>query len=129
LARHFGCGPSHGCPIDYPFGEFDKGWQLKYVYDPPMIYSEAHYNSSPLLSASSSSSSSKHPFSLSYYSGKNERRSQQPSSVKTELSVEKNWGVYGTVVDMNFDPLCYSKTAGDYTSNGTDSGGNWILKN
>lgn len=33
LARVLGCGPSHGCPVDYHGRSFDQVWQIKFVYD------------------------------------------------------------------------------------------------
>jgi hypothetical protein len=32
LARHLGCGPAQGCPVDYKGKVFDNAWTLKFVY-------------------------------------------------------------------------------------------------
>jgi hypothetical protein len=32
LARHLGCGPAQGCPVDYRGKSFDNAWTLKFVY-------------------------------------------------------------------------------------------------
>lgn len=32
LARHLGCGPTQGCPIDYKGRTFDDAWQIKYTF-------------------------------------------------------------------------------------------------
>jgi hypothetical protein len=33
LARHLGCGPKQGCPLEYPGQSFDQVWEIKFVYD------------------------------------------------------------------------------------------------
>jgi hypothetical protein len=33
LARHLGCGPKQGCPLEYPGRSFDQVWEIKFVYD------------------------------------------------------------------------------------------------
>jgi len=35
------------------------------------------------------------------------------------------WSIYGSVVAQDFDPLAFSKTAGDYPVGGTESGARW----
>lgn len=32
IARHLGCGPLQGCPVDYNGKTFDEVWQIKFVY-------------------------------------------------------------------------------------------------
>lgn len=32
LARHLGCGPLQGCPVDYNGKTFDQVWQIKHIY-------------------------------------------------------------------------------------------------
>uniref|UniRef100_A0A7S2HMT5 Uncharacterized protein n=1 Tax=Helicotheca tamesis TaxID=374047 RepID=A0A7S2HMT5_9STRA len=36
------------------------------------------------------------------------------------------WSIYGSTVNEGFDPLKYSKMAGDYVRGGTDMGGRWM---
>jgi len=33
LANKLGCGPSQGCPFDYPGQSFDEAWTIKFAYD------------------------------------------------------------------------------------------------
>ena len=32
IARHLGCGPMEGCPVDYRGKFFDQVWQIKFVH-------------------------------------------------------------------------------------------------
>eukprot|EP00978_Attheya_sp_CCMP212_P034606 scaffold145754_cov68-Attheya_sp.AAC.2 len=42
FARHLGCGPTEGCPLDYQSTEFDNAWQIKLVYQTPWHSSKKH---------------------------------------------------------------------------------------
>jgi hypothetical protein len=41
MARHLGCGPTEGCPLDYKGNNFDNAWQIKYTYRTPR-HSDRH---------------------------------------------------------------------------------------
>ena len=36
-----------------------------------------------------------------------------------------HWKIYGSVQDQRFDPLAFSKQAGDYPAGGTSKGARW----
>mmetsp|Transcript_29539 Transcript_29539/g.41348 ORF Transcript_29539/g.41348 Transcript_29539/m.41348 type:complete len:336 (-) Transcript_29539:196-1203(-) len=33
VAHKLGCGPTDGCPLDYPGSDFDQVWQIKFAYE------------------------------------------------------------------------------------------------
>lgn len=43
---------------------------------------------------------------------------------KAEMTY-KHWDIFGSVQYENFDPLAYSKSAGDYPKGGTSHAGRW----
>mmetsp|Transcript_15372 Transcript_15372/g.22452 ORF Transcript_15372/g.22452 Transcript_15372/m.22452 type:complete len:370 (-) Transcript_15372:29-1138(-) len=45
---------------------------------------------------------------------------------KGGFSKHPKWTVFGNVVNLNFDPLSFSKKAGDYPPGGSHVGGRWI---
>jgi hypothetical protein len=98
LAARLGCGPDNGCPSVYEEGEFDQLWQLKYVYNPPTSsqFDPDFSSRRRILKGKKSHRGGKHP--------------------------NHEWAVYGTVSQMNFDPLSFSYQNGDYQGNGS---GNW----
>lgn len=51
---------------------------------------------------------------------------QKHSSAKNlALPKKPSWRVYGSIQKQNFDPLAFSKAAGDYPPGGTDHGPRW----
>jgi hypothetical protein len=103
LANHLGCGPENGCPDLYPDDEFDQVWQLKYVFH-PIAPDFQEVEDDELMNTTSFP------------------HRQLVSSVH---KLKKGWSVFSTVTKENFDPLSFSKQAGDYPENGTPSGGRW----
>jgi hypothetical protein len=42
-------------------------------------------------------------------------------------STNKQWDIFGSVQYEHFDPLAFSKTAGDYPQGGTNHAGRWVM--
>lgn len=42
-------------------------------------------------------------------------------------STHKHWDIFGSVQYEHFDPLAFSKTAGDYPAGGTGHAGRWVM--
>jgi len=91
LARHLGCGPVEGCPLDYRGSTFDQVWQIKFVYRVPL-----------------------HPTTK-----KEAKREMLPHN--------PSWWVYGSTQLEGFDPLAFSKHAGDYPTEGKGTGASWMF--
>jgi hypothetical protein len=53
------------------------------------------------------------------------RRFQNSNHKNLRLSHKPEWRVYGSVQNEEFDPLAFSKMAGDYPEGGTSHGGRW----
>ena len=122
LAEKLGCGPLNGCPLVYSDDDFDSVWQLKFVYDPPTLWKGqkppviiSPDNTTIVFDDSSDNSTSSNS---TEYDGTDTRRRQ----IK---NVSPGWQVFATVQKQGFDPLAYSKFAGDYPSGGTKKGGTW----
>ena len=47
----------------------------------------------------------------------------------TGKTVHKHWDIFGSIQNEGFDPLAFSKAAGDYPVGGTRHGGNWVQPN
>jgi hypothetical protein len=102
LANRLGCGLENGCPNFYPDEEFDQVWQLKYVFHPIVPNLDEVEDDNSVLPTTP------------------HRRLKSAGH-----KLAKGWSVFATVTKENFDPLSFSKQAGDYPENGTPSGGRW----
>lgn len=99
LAAHLGCSDAQGCPDDYPHGEYDQTWQLKYVFHPSEP-DDFRKGESDLVPGRRLSTSSK----------------------------QGGWAVYGSVTQQHFDALAHSYDVGDYPEGGVRSGGRWQVQ-
>jgi len=53
------------------------------------------------------------------------KRPEHSKSKSLTVPSKPEWNVYGSVQPEGFDPLAFSKRAGDYPSGGTDHGARW----
>ncbi len=105
-----GCGPENGCPNSYPDDEFDQAWQLKYVFHPIVPDLEEVEDDNSMLPTKAVMNTTVFPHRL---------------LVSASHKLQKGWSIFATVTKENFDPLSFSKQAGDYPESGTPSGGRW----
>mmetsp|Transcript_24034 Transcript_24034/g.36647 ORF Transcript_24034/g.36647 Transcript_24034/m.36647 type:complete len:367 (-) Transcript_24034:76-1176(-) len=85
FSHSLGCGPEQGCPITFGEEDYDSIWQIKYKY-----HKELH---APYVSENHSKKAM----------GKHHAWGEHPQ-----------WFVYGAVQKMNFDPLVFSTSRGEY---------------
>mmetsp|Transcript_21971 Transcript_21971/g.33562 ORF Transcript_21971/g.33562 Transcript_21971/m.33562 type:complete len:465 (-) Transcript_21971:23-1417(-) len=104
LARHLGCGPLQGCPIDYRGSQFDQVWQIKYVYRNMHDFSKA-------MTTAMISAAHEEP------EGGGRRQLARMKHPLQPQRQQQRWEVFGNVQYENFDPLAYSKQVGDYGKN------------
>ena len=116
LAARLGCGPDRGCPSLYNEHEFDQLWQLQYVFRPPSSSSSSSEFSQQDSFEDSVDGTRRHRRRLK---GKKHRRRNRRRNIKHP---NRKWAVYGSVSQMNFDPLSFGYQAGDYQGNGS---GHW----
>lgn len=100
LSNHLGCGPQDGCLTEYPETTFDQVWELKYVFEPPMLQDAMEEPTSPL--------------------------DEDGGRRRLKKKHQGGWLVYGFQTYQRFDPLEHSHAVGDYPERGTESGGRWI---
>jgi hypothetical protein len=117
LAVDLGCGPENGCPDFYPDNDFDQVWQLKYVFHPIVPDLDEVEDGERDLYKNKSASPTNAAMNTTSFP---HRR-----LMSAARKVKKGWSVFATVTKQNFDPLSFSKQAGDYPENGTPSGGRW----
>jgi hypothetical protein len=82
-------------------------WQLKYVFHPTVSDLEEVEDDNSVLPTNAVMNTTVFPHR------------------RLAHKLEKGWSVFATVTKENFDPLSFSKQAGDYPENGTPSGGRW----
>lgn len=104
LASMMGCSHKNGCPAEYPDASFDEVWQIKYVFQPPELANVTSGDASRLL-----------------------KGLKQQKKNKSRMYNKDGWNVYAAVTQQNFDPLAFSKAAGDYPEGRevTPNGGRW----
>jgi hypothetical protein len=117
LAMHLGCGPDNGCPAFYPEDDFDQVWQLKYVFHPIVPDLEEVEDDERDMYQNNNTS----PTNAAVNTPTFPHRRLMSAAHK----LKKGWSVFATVTKQNFDPLSFSKQAGDYPEDGTSSGGRW----
>ncbi|KAL7575454.1 hypothetical protein ACA910_007353 [Epithemia clementina (nom. ined.)] len=134
LAVALGCGPTEGCPLEYPHDSFDQVWQIKYVFRPSTNTDDGNSsNGSHNRTAAGAANRNDdgdgndddgNPIATTSGGGTRGRR-----HVKHYQRDPKNpndaWFVYATVQQQNFDPLAFSAHVGDYAPEGVPSGGRW----
>lgn len=100
LARNLAC---HSCPRRYP-NLFEPMWFLKFVYDVKGTHLYKRINRG-----------------LDTIAGTDGEARRNLKKKKKRLP--RNWSVYFTSRNQDFDPLSFSQSVGDY--NGNPVGGNW----
>lgn len=136
LVNSLGCGPDNGCPLDYPEDSFDQVWQLKFVFRPPTIQFGSPDAGSGVTAANDNSNNNEQAAALSKESAHRRRLKnhhhyhhynyRHQSHHSDDPSPTSGWVVYASVTNQFFDPLAFSKVAGDYPDEGSASGGRWI---
>lgn len=104
LARALGwvLAPSH-----YPKSSFDQVWQIKYVYQPPVLYAVDH-------------KAHKKKAKKSHKAAKKEAKHKREMEIASD-----GWVLYGSVEYQHFDALSYSYKSGDYPEGGKATGAGW----
>mmetsp|Transcript_626 Transcript_626/g.1081 ORF Transcript_626/g.1081 Transcript_626/m.1081 type:complete len:340 (-) Transcript_626:52-1071(-) len=113
LARNLAC---HECPRRYP-NLFEPIWQLKYVYDVKGTELYQSINRGLDTIAVDTSSEPGEPVPPKEEDGPERKLRQLKKKKKAHHRLPRNWSVYFTDVNQNFDPLAFSQSVGDYTGN------------
>mmetsp|Transcript_11974 Transcript_11974/g.19971 ORF Transcript_11974/g.19971 Transcript_11974/m.19971 type:complete len:357 (-) Transcript_11974:157-1227(-) len=131
LAQEFGCGPYNGCPYRFAESEYDATYQIKFVYNSP----EAGAKNEKRLFGD-------HGDVGGYADNGDDMATNDDDdddiAQRRRLGPTKSffhhrntkveaWEVHGAVVNMNFDPLSFSASVGDYPKGGKAVGGSWRL--
>jgi len=109
LGKYLAC---HDCPIEYP-NQFGLLWQLKYVYDVKGtdLYKRINEGVSTI------------EMDVVEATTEEGGRMLKRKHKKRRHRLPRNWSVYFTEIDQNFDPLLYSLSVGDYQ--GSSVAGKW----
>lgn len=127
LARALGCWVEQGCPWFYPEDSFDEVWQLKYVYGPVTLYNpkQQEKEGPALTTLEDTANNATMPPSEEDNTPERQRHLRHATTPPPKAKTHGQWFVYGSVTQMNFDPLQFSMVNGDYPEGGTPMGGRW----
>ena len=133
LAQEFGCGPYNGCPYRYAETQYDTTYQLKFVYNSPEAGAKSEkaqfgdHSDADDHNDKDDDNAVDDDDDIAQRRHRHRRLSRTKSFFRHRNTKVEAWEVHGAVVNMNFDPLSFSASVGDYPKGGKAVGGNWRL--
>ena len=133
LAQEFGCGPYNGCPYAFAEAEYDATYQLKFVYNSPEAGAvdenkRQEYDDHEVDNDGDNTDDDNADADANDDDdGTTRRLGRTRSFFHYRNRKVEAWEVHGAVVNMNFDPLSFSASVGDYPEGGKSVGGAWKL--
>ena len=133
LAQEFGCGPYNGCPYQFAQSDYDSTYQIKFVYNSPEAGAvdenkRKQYDDHDVADDDYGDADDDNTSDDDDTDNKHRRRLGPTRSFFHHRNTQvEAWEVHGAVVNMNFDPLSFSASVGDYPTGGKSVGGAWRM--
>lgn len=130
LAQEFGCGPYNGCPYRFAQSDYDSTYQIKFVYNSPEAGAvdenkRKQYDDHDEADDDYGDADDDNTNGDDTDNKQRRRLGPTRSFFHHRNAKVEAWEVHGAVVNMNFDPLSFSASVGDYPEGGKAVGGAW----